>query len=266
MKRIPAVNWLLARLQGVGRPTASGRGLRVGAGAAALAGAAACLVLLVEPLASAAAEDAVMVPAPVLDPPVAAAHQTQTVVLAGGCFWGVQKVFQHVRGVQRAVSGYAGGSAGSADYETVSTGRTGHAESVQITYDPSVVSFGTLLRVYFSVAHNPTELNRQGPDHGTQYRSEIFTTSDEQKRVAQAYIAQLDGAGVFSRPIVTRVEPLEKFYAAEDYHQDYATLHPDSGYIATFDLPKVRNLERLFPAQYRADPVLVAVASATMGH
>jgi len=168
-----------------------------------------------------------------------------------------------VRGVQRAVSGYAGGSASTADYETVSTGRTGHAESVQVSFDPAVVSFGTLLQVYFSVAHNPTELDRQGPDHGTQYRSEIFTTNEDQKRVAEAYVRQLDGAGVYGRPIVTRIEALQKFYAAEDYHQDYATLHPDSGYIAHYDLPKVRNLESLFPQQYRADPVLVAVASTS---
>ncbi len=242
------------------------RRFSTGTALAAVAVAAASLMLLIGPLASAAAEDAVVVPAPTVDAPLAAAHETRTVVLAGGCFWGVQKVFQHVRGVQRAVSGYAGGSASTADYETVSTGRTGHAESVQITYDPSVVSFGTLLQVYFSVAHNPTELNRQGPDHGTQYRSEIFTTSDEQARLAQAYIAQLDAAGVYGRRIATRIEPLDKFYPAEDYHQDYATLHPDSGYIATFDLPKVRNLERLFPKQYRADPVLVAVASTPIGH
>jgi peptide-methionine (S)-S-oxide reductase len=244
----------------------AGRRGGMGAVLAAITGAAACGLLLLQPLASRAAEDAVVVPPPAVDVPLTAAHLSQTVVLAGGCFWGVQGVFQHVRGVQHAVSGYAGGSAATADYETVSTGRTGHAESVQVTYDPAVVSFGTLLQVYFSVAHNPTELNRQGPDHGTQYRSEIFTTTDEQKQVAQAYIAQLDAAGVYGRRIVTRVEPLEKFYAAEDYHQNYATVHPDSGYIATFDLPKMRNLEHLFPRQYRADPVLVAVAASIPGH
>jgi peptide-methionine (S)-S-oxide reductase len=246
------------------RAAFSGQALGRGARFAALAGVA--LVLLLDPLAGIAAEDAVLIPAPVVDAPLAAAHGSETVVLAGGCFWGVQKVFQHVRGVQRAVSGYAGGSAATADYDTVSTGRTGHAESVQVTFDPAVVSFGTLLQVYFSVAHNPTELDRQGPDHGTQYRSEIFTTNDDQKRVAQAYIRQLDAAGAYGRRIATRIEPLEKFFAAEDYHQDYATLHPDSGYIAHYDLPKVRNLERLFPQQYRVDPVLVAVASTTMGH
>ena len=252
--------------QHAGHPAAAtGNRFSPGTTLAAWVGIAALAVLLLEPLAS-AAEDAVVVPSPAVDIPLAATHQSQTVVLAGGCFWGVQKVFQHVRGVQHAVSGYAGGSAGTADYETVSTGRTGHAESVQVTYDPSVVSLGTLLQVYFSVAHNPTELNRQGPDHGTQYRSEIFTTSAEQAKVAQAYIAQLDAAGVYGRRIVTRVEPLEKFYPAEDYHQDYATLHPQSGYIAMYDLPKVRNLEHLFPKQYRADPALVAVASTTMVH
>ena len=243
-----------------------GRSAGAGAALAAAAMATAALALLLGPLASSAAEDAVVIPAPAVDTPLASAHRSETIVLAGGCFWGVQKVFQHVRGVERAVSGYAGGSAATADYETVSTGRTGHAESVQITFDPSVVSVGTLLRVYFSVAHNPTEVDRQGPDHGTQYRSEIFTTSDEQKRVASAYIRQLDAAGVYGRPIATRIEPLERFYAAEDYHQDYATLHPDSGYIAHFDLPKVRNLERLFPQLYRADPVLVAASSSVMTH
>ena len=231
-----------------------------------LAGAVVALAILLEPLASSAADDAVRIPAPAVDNPLAAAHLTETVVLAGGCFWGVQKVFQHVRGVRHAVSGYAGGSASTADYETVSSGRTGHAESVQVSFDPAVVSFGTLLQVYFSVAHNPTEVDRQGPDHGSQYRSEIFTTNDDQKRVAEAYIRQLDAAGVFGRPIATRIEPLQKFYAAEDYHQDYATLHPDSAYIAHYDLPKVRNLEQLFPQQFRADPVLVAAASTTMGH
>ena len=238
------------------------RNLVPGAAVAALVTAGTALTLLLGPLVSSAAEDAVVIPAPATDVPLARAHGSETIVLAGGCFWGVQKVFQHVRGVERAVSGYAGGDAKTADYETVSTGRTGHAESVQITFDPSVVSVGTLLRVYFSVAHNPTQLNYQGPDHGTQYRSEIFTTNDEQKRVAAAYIHQLDEAHAFGAPIVTRIEPLQQFYAAEAYHQDYATLHPDSGYIAHFDLPKVRNLEQLFPQLYRTAPVLVAVASA----
>jgi len=238
------------------------RNLVPGAAVAALVTAGTALTLLLGPLVSSAAEDAVVIPAPAADAPLARAHGSETIVLAGGCFWGVQKVFQHVRGVERAVSGYAGGDAKTADYETVSTGRTGHAESVQITFDPSVVSVGTLLRVYFSVAHNPTQLNYQGPDHGTQYRSEIFTTNDEQKRVAAAYIHQLDEAHAFGAPIVTRIEPLQQFYAAEAYHQDYATLHPDSGYIAHFDLPKVRNLEQLFPQLYRTAPVLVAVASA----
>jgi len=242
------------------------RNAGTGAALAAAVTATAAFALLMGPLASNAAEDAVVIPAPVVDTPLASAHRSETIVLAGGCFWGVQKVFQHVRGVERAVSGYAGGSAATADYDTVSTGRTGHAESVQVTFDPSVVSVGTLLRVYFSVAHNPTEVDRQGPDHGTQYRSEIFTTNDEQKRVAAAYIHQLDESGVYGRRIATRIEPLERFYPAEGYHQDYATLHPDSGYIAHFDLPKVRNLERLFPQLYRADPVLVAASSSVMTH
>jgi len=212
------------------------------------------------------AERAVVLPAPLLDEPVAAADAkpaaTEVAVFSGGCFWGVQGVFQHVKGVRQAVSGYAGGSKLTADYETVSTGRTGHAESVQVSFDPSVVSYGTLLRIFFSVAHDPTQLDRQSPDVGTQYRSNIFTTSDAQKRVAQAYIQQLDQAGVFGRPIVTRIDPLQGFYPAESYHQDYATLHPDSGYIAFYDLPKLRNLERLYPERYRADPVLVYASSA----
>jgi peptide-methionine (S)-S-oxide reductase len=204
------------------------------------------------------AESAVAVPAPMVDEASASGPGTETAVFAGGCFWGVQKVFQHVKGVQGAVSGYAGGNAQTAQYETVSTGSTGHAESVQVKFDPSIVSYGTLLRVFFSVAHDPTELDYQGPDHGTQYRSEIFTRSDAQRRVAEAYVRQLDQAHVFGQKIVTRIEPLPAFYAAEGYHQDYATLHPQSPYIATFDLPKVRNLERMFPDLFRSDPVLVA--------
>jgi peptide-methionine (S)-S-oxide reductase len=264
MKKIPGIAIGAGRALDIAR--AGRRGLGRGALLAAVASLALGGVLLLQPLVSGAAEDAVLVPAPLIDETPSAAHRSETVVLAGGCFWGVQKVFQHVRGVQRAVSGYAGGNAASADYETVSTGRTGHAESVQVTFDPAVVSLGSLLRVYFSVAHNPTEVDRQGPDHGTQYRSEIFTTNDEQQRVAAAYIHQLDAAGVYARRIATRIEPLDRFYAAEDYHQDYATLHPDSGYIAHFDLPKVRNLERLFPQQYRADPVLVAANAMPPGH
>jgi len=216
------------------------------------------------PWAALAAETAVALPAPAVDEAASPARASETAVLAGGCFWGVQKVFQHVKGVQRAVSGYAGGSQASADYETVSSGQTGHAESVQITFDPSVVSYGTILRIFFSVAHDPTERNRQGPDAGPQYRSEIFTLNDEQKRVAESYLRQLDQSGVFGRKIATRIDPLQGFYAAEGYHQDYATRHPDSGYIARYDLPKVRNLEQMYPQLYRQDPVLVAASGA--GH
>jgi peptide-methionine (S)-S-oxide reductase len=178
-------------------------------------------------------------------------------VFAGGCFWGVQGVFQHVKGVTKAVSGYAGGDKGSAEYETVSLGSTGHAEAVQITYDPQQVTYGQLLQVFFAVAHDPTELNRQGPDTGTQYRSAIFPTGDEQASVAKAYIAQLDQAHVFQRPIVTRIEPGRTFYPAEDYHQDFLTRHPTYPYIVINDLPKIDDLKRLLPDLYRTDAVLV---------
>ncbi len=196
-----------------------------------------------------------------LPPPVAneaATGPTKTAVFAGGCFWGVQGVFQHVDGVTRAVSGYAGGEKGTAEYEKVGSGRTGHAESVRITYDPAKVSFGKLMQIYFSVAHDPTELNRQGPDVGPQYRSTIFAVDDEQARLAQAYIAQLDGAKLFGRKIVTTIERGKAFYPAEGYHQDYLTLHPAQPYIAINDLPKVENLKRMFPETYRAEPALVS--------
>ncbi len=206
------------------------------------------------------AETAVVVPPATQLETVDPSTKLETVVLAGGCFWGVQDVFQHLNGVKSAVSGYAGGNADTAEYETVSTGTTGHAESVQITFDPSVVNFATILQIYFSVAHNPTELNRQGPDSGTQYRSEIFAQSDAQKQVAQAYIDQLGKSAVFKAPIVTKLEMSKTFYPAESYHQDYATLHPDQGYIAYNDLPKVANLKSLFPKLYRAEPVLVGSA------
>ncbi|MBV8185782.1 MAG: peptide-methionine (S)-S-oxide reductase MsrA [Alphaproteobacteria bacterium] len=183
---------------------------------------------------------------------------TETVVVAGGCFWGVQGVFQHVDGVASAVSGYAGGAKDTAQYEQVGTGRTGHAESVRIVYDRRRIRLGQLLQIYFSVAHDPTELNRQGPDVGPQYRSTIFPTSDEQARVAQAYIDQLNQAHAFDGKIVTTIEPGRAFYAAEGYHQDYLTLHPRQPYIAMFDLPKLEALKKLFPNRYRADPVLVA--------
>jgi peptide-methionine (S)-S-oxide reductase len=189
-------------------------------------------------------------PAPALDAPRAAASGQQTAVLSGGCFWGVQAVFQHVKGVIKATSGYSGGSAKTAEYETVSTGETGHAESVEIVYDPSQITYGELLRVFFSVAHDPTQLNRQGPDQGTQYRSSIFYSSDEQKRIAEAYIAQLDKAGVFARRIVTQVVPLQAFYPAEAYHQNYAALHPYQPYIVYNDAPKVEHLRQEFPDLY----------------
>jgi peptide-methionine (S)-S-oxide reductase len=181
----------------------------------------------------------------------------QTAVFAGGCFWGIQGVFQHVKGVTRAVSGYAGGTVANPSYEQVSSGSTGHAESVRVTFDPAQVSYGTLLRIFFSVALDPTQVNRQGPDWGTQYRSELFVSGPEQKNVAQAYIAQLDAAHVFPRPIATKVDPAGPFYPAEAYHQDYLDLHPDAPYIAINDLPKVQALQSLFPDNWRATPVTV---------
>ncbi|HUA16326.1 MAG TPA: peptide-methionine (S)-S-oxide reductase MsrA [Verrucomicrobiae bacterium] len=190
------------------------------------------------------------VPPPALDASRPTASARQTAVFAGGCFWGVQDVFHHVKGVISATSGYSGGSAKTADYETVSTGETGHAESVQIVYDASQVSYGQLLRVFFSVALDPTEVNRQGPDVGTQYRSVIFYGSDEQKRIAHAYIAQLDQAGVFPRRIATQVVPLQAFYPAEAYHQNYAELHPNQPYIFYNDAPKVEHLRKEFPDLY----------------
>jgi peptide-methionine (S)-S-oxide reductase len=193
----------------------------------------------------------VALPDPKVDAPRAAGTHEATAVFAGGCFWGVEAVFDHVRGVREAISGYAGGQPRTADYDTVSTGSTGHAESVKVVYDPSQVSYGQLLKVYFSVAHDPTQLNRQSPDVGTQYRSEIFTTTPEQARIAKAYIAQLTGAKVFPAPIVTRVEPLRGFYPAEAYHQDYLAHHPDQPYIVYNDAPKLVALKQLFPALYR---------------
>ncbi len=191
-----------------------------------------------------------LVPAPAVDATRASAPGQQTAVFSGGCFWGVQAVFQHVKGVITATSGYSGGKAKTAEYELVSTGETGHAESVQIVYDPSQITYGELLRVFFSVAHDPTQLNRQGPDEGTQYRSAIFYANDEQKRIAQAYIAQLDQAKVFSREIVTQIAALEAFYPAEAYHQNYAALHPNQPYIVFNDAPKVAHLRQLFPDLY----------------
>jgi peptide-methionine (S)-S-oxide reductase len=189
-------------------------------------------------------------PMPSVDLPKATAPGTQTAVFAGGCFWGVEAVFRHVKGVRTAVSGYAGGSKQTAAYEVVSTGTTGHAESVQVTYDPSQITYGELLRIFFSVAHDPTQLDRQGPDHGTQYRSAIFVESADQKRVADAYIAQLTAAKAFGDPIVTQVVPLPAFYPAEDYHQDYLARHPNQPYIVYNDLPKLAALKDQFPSRY----------------
>jgi peptide-methionine (S)-S-oxide reductase len=204
-----------------------------------------------------AAADAVPLPDPVVDQQKAA-DAPQVAVLAGGCFWGVQAVFQHTKGVQVALSGYSGGMKANPRYEEVTTGRTGHAESVEIKYDPGVITYGQILKIFFSVAHDPTQLNRQGPDVGTHYRSAIFFTSDEQKKIAESYIAQLDKSGTFKAPIVTKVGQLAAFYPAEDYHQDYAIKHPTQPYIAMHDLPKVENLKRLFPGSYQATPVTVA--------
>ncbi len=190
------------------------------------------------------------VPAPAVDEARATAAGKRTAVVAGGCFWGIQAVFQHVKGVVSATSGYAGGTMKNPGYEDVSTGRTGHAESVQIVYDPSQVTYGELLRVFFSVAHDPTELNYQGPDEGTQYRSAIFYSDPEQKKIAEAYIAQLDAAGIYRRKIVTQVAPLQAFYPAEGYHQNYAKLHPNDSYIVFNDAPKVANLRKEFPEIY----------------
>ena len=206
-----------------------------------------------------AAERTMLAPPPAEDEAAGAAPASETLVLAGGCFWGVQAVFQHVTGVTRAVSGYAGGTKDTAEYETVSSGHTGHAEAVAITFDPRVVSLGTLLRVFVSVAHDPTQLNRQGADVGTQYRSAIFARDEGQRRLAGRYIAQLDASGAFGQPLATGIERLEAFYPAEAYHQDFATLHPGHPYIAYTDLPKLEALKRLFPELYRAEPVLVGV-------
>lgn len=197
------------------------------------------------------ATGSVALPNPSVDAPLALTPGKQTAVLAGGCFWGIQAVFQHVKGVKEATSGYSGGSVASPDYEEVSSGNTGHAESVKITFDPSQVSYGQLLKVFFSVAHDPTELNRQGPDSGTQYRSVIFYGNEEQQRIAEAYIVQLQQAKLFSAPIVTQVVPLKAFYVAEAYHQNYATLHPDNPYIAINDAPKVEHLRLQLPDLYK---------------
>ncbi|KJC59674.1 methionine sulfoxide reductase A [Bradyrhizobium sp. LTSPM299] len=209
---------------------------------------------------SLAAEDAVIIPPPATD---AQESGIKTVVVAGGCFWGVQGVFQHTAGIVNAVSGYSGGAKATADYSMVSTGSTGHAESVEVKYDPQKITYGKILQIFFSVVHDPTQLNRQGPDSGTQYRSAIFTTSDEQKKVTDAYIAQLNAAKVYGKPIVTKVGALAAFYPAEGYHQDYLTLHPTQPYIAYNDIPKVENLKKIFAENYIEKPTLVSSAKVT---
>ncbi len=192
-------------------------------------------------------------PKPAVDAPLASAKSEETAVLAGGCFWGIQAVFQHLKGVISSTSGYSGGAAKTAHYEDVSTGETGHAESVKIVFDPSQISYGQILMIFFSVGHNPTELNRQGPDYGTQYRSSIFYANDQQKKIAEAYVAQLGGARIYAQPIVTQVVPLEAFYPAEDYHQDYLKNHSYEPYIMMNDLPKLTSLKKEYPELYRND-------------
>ena len=206
------------------------------------------------------AEEAHRIPPPAVDEPTGA-RDPEVAVVAGGCFWGVQGVFQHVDGVISAVSGYDGGAASTAHYMMTTRGDTGHAESVRITYDPRKISYGKILQIFFSVAHNPTELNRQGPDLGTQYRSAIFPLNDEQARVARGYIEELDQAHAFGADLVTTIEPGKAFYVAEAYHQNYLVHNPDQPYIAYYDMPKIANLKRLFPELYRADPVLVGSSS-----
>ncbi|WP_218511391.1 peptide-methionine (S)-S-oxide reductase MsrA [Variovorax sp. dw_308] len=237
-----------------GNPRFSRRAAFAAVAFAVVAGAAA--------LPSTAAESAVVIPAPA-DDLAASTAASETAVVAGGCFWGVQGVFQHVKGVTNAVSGYAGGDEKSAQYESVGSGATGHAESVAITYDPKQISYGRILQIYFSVAHNPTELNRQGPDRGTQYRSTIFAQNADQARVAKAYIEQLGKAKAYSQPVVTTIELQKRFFPAEGYHQDYLTLHPSQPYIVYNDLPKIENLKKVFPDRYRAEPVLVGNRNAS---
>ncbi len=223
--------------------------------------AALALALLLLAAPAARAEDGRALPPPALDE-TAAAGEAEVAVLAGGCFWGVQGVFQHVDGVTAAVSGYAGGGADTAHYRLVGSGTTGHAEAVRVTFDPYRISYGRILQIFFAVAHDPTQLDRQGPDRGPQYRSAIFPQNDAQARIAAAYIAQLDAAHVFAAPIVTRIEPGKAFYPAEPYHQNYLARHPDEPYVAINDVPKIAALQRLFPARYRAQPVLVAASGS----
>jgi peptide-methionine (S)-S-oxide reductase len=221
----------------------------------------AALPVMAWQLSARSAEPAVVVPAASVDEPASEAT-SETAVVAGGCFWGVQGVFEHVKGVTKAVSGYAGGASDTAHYEDVGTGVTGHAESVQVTFDPHQISYAQILRIYFSVAHDPTQLNRQGPDSGTQYRSTIYAANPTQQKVAASYIAELQKSGVYSRPIVTTIESGKTFYPAEAYHQDFLVNNPDYGYIVVNDLPKVANLKRLFPQEYREQPVLVSAVAA----
>jgi peptide-methionine (S)-S-oxide reductase len=217
----------------------------------------ACAAVFLGFAGSYAAEQATAVPAPALDNPQAPGP-LQTAVLAGGCFWGTQGVFEHVKGVRKVLAGYSGGDRSTASYETVSTGTTGHAESIQVQFDPAEISYGEILRVFFSVAHDPTQLNRQGPDQGTQYRSSIFYADPTQEKIARAYITQLQDAHTFSRPIVTRVDSLKGFYPAEGYHQDYLFHNPNQPYIVFNDLPKIANLKRVLPDMYQDKPVLTA--------
>jgi peptide-methionine (S)-S-oxide reductase len=223
-------------------------------GAAAAATIASCAGVFAAPASSRAAS---VIPAATVDEAAAPPGRQETAVFAGGCFWGVQGVFEHVNGVDRAEAGYAGGSAGAAHYDDVSTGTTGHAESVRITYDPSEITYGRLLQIFFSVAHDPTELDRQGPDTGPQYRSAVFPQDATQQRIAAAYISQLNAADVFDAPIVTRVESADGFYPAERHHQDYLNSHPHDLYIATNDAPKLDDLKHFYPAYYRQQPALV---------
>ena len=218
--------------------------------------AAGAIALAAPLLSSHARELNAEIPAALSDP--ASPATTEVAVLAGGCFWGIQGVFEHVKGVTKVVAGYSGGDKHTAEYDKVSDGDTGHAESVEITFDPRQVTFGQLLQIFFSVAHDPTEINRQGPDRGSQYRTEIFAASPEQEATARAYIAQLDAAHIFAAPIATKVGPLKAFYAAEDYHQDYLVHNPQSAYIQINDLPKIAALKRVWPGYYRDKPVLLA--------
>lgn len=220
---------------------------------------AALMVLAVSACQPVVARDATALPAPKVDAPIAARSGDQVAVFAGGCFWGIEAVFEHIKGVRHAIAGYSGGNADTAHYDEVSDGNTGHAESVKVLFDPKQVSYGTLLQVFFSVALDPTELNRQGPDSGTQYRSVIFYGSDEQKQIATDYIAQLTTAKSFPAPIVTQVVPLKAFYPAEAYHQHYFSQHPDNPYIVINDAPKVAHLQQLFPALYQPDQQVVDV-------